>query len=106
MASPSAETVTLNLDEWDDEKGSDAGPFAFVHASRRIVLKNVQDLPWQETTNLDDPYTFFTIVAEKREDIEFCIDNPMPLRKLEKLMSSYRRHYGLGSPGKSPASRG
>ena len=93
--------VHLNLDTFEYERG-EREQFAFVLGGRRIVMTDPADVDWQDLAEMDDPFTLAeTCMTE--EDASYFLEYRMPAKKMQELVKTFQKHYGLGTPGHAPA---
>lgn len=88
--------VVLDLDTLEREDAPQ--PFTFRHAERRYMLRDPQDIDWQELLlAINDSYQFFRSVLPA-DDQEDFFTAPMASWKMKALMERYQQHYGLPDP--------
>lgn len=93
-----ANSVVLDLDTLE-RKGGDPVPFVFTHEQRRYLLADPRGMDWQELlVATRSPRVFFQL-ALPPDDHDTFFGSKMPGWKMEALMSSYLKHYGLPNPG-------
>ena len=89
--------VTINLDTYEVERPSEE--FSFVLGGRRIVALDPRDIDWRLLVDIDDPDAFADTVLSDEDGEFFKEFAPFPAGKLNALLTAYRDHFGLGSPG-------
>lgn len=88
--------VVLDLDTLERENAP--LPFTFRHGGRRYMLRDPQDVDWQELLlAIDNSYQFFHSVLPADDQKEF-FKSPMASWKMKALMERYQVHYGLSDP--------
>ncbi len=88
--------VVLDLDLLERENAP--APFTFRHAGRRYMLRDPQDVDWQELMlAIDNSYQFFHSVLPADDQKDF-FKAPMPSWKMKTLMERYQQHYGITDP--------
>lgn len=91
-----APDVVLDLDTLERENAPAA--FTFRHNGRRYMLRDPQDIDWQELMlAIDNSYQFFRSVLPADDQKDFFAA-PMPSWKMKALMERYQLHYGLPDP--------
>jgi hypothetical protein len=92
-AAEPAEDVTLNLDKLEREDTK--GPFAYLHAGRRWVLNDPEDIDWQELLSSVGNPVMMLRAALPPDDRDAFFKSPMPTWKMKALAKNYQDHYGL-----------
>lgn len=88
--------VVLDLDTLERE--DPPTPFTFRHNERRYMLRDPQDIDWQELLlAIEDSYQFFRSVLPADDQNDF-FKAPMASWKMKALMERYQVHYGLPDP--------
>jgi hypothetical protein len=91
-----APDVVLDLDTLEREDAP--APFTFRHNGKRYMLRDPQDIDWQELLMaIDNSYQFFRSVLPA-DDQEDFFAAPMASWKMKALMERYQVHYGLPDP--------
>lgn len=90
------QSVVLDLDTLERENAP--APFTFRHSGRRYLLRDPQDIDWQELIlAIQDSFQFFRSVLPADDQQEF-FTAPMASWKMKALMERYQDHYGLPDP--------
>lgn len=88
--------VVLDLDALERENAP--APFTFRHDGRRYLLRDPQDIDWQELMlAIDNSFQFFRSVLPADDQQQFFAAK-MPSWKMKALMERYQQHYGLPDP--------
>jgi hypothetical protein len=88
--------VVLDLDTLERENAP--APVTFRHDGRRYMLRDPQDVDWQELMlAIDNSYQFFRSVLPPDDQKDF-FKAAMPSWKMKALMERYQEHYGLPDP--------
>lgn len=95
--------VDLSLDDLEKERPRD--PFRIAINKRTIELSDPQDIDWLDLADLEDDPARFVVLCMSEDDAEFFLAQALPSWKMNTLMESFMRHYGLGGRVKGRGSR-
>lgn len=91
----------LNLDTLVREGGQPT-VFDFMHHGKRYLLSDPQEVDWQKLIlAMSNPVRFIQMVLPPEDHQEF-FSQPLSGWKMNALMDSYMKHYGLPSVGDLP----
>lgn len=94
--------TALDLDALEREGGSPI-PFVFVLGGKRYLLSDPKEIDWQDLISaLTNPYMFFKLMLPP-DDQDTFFGTKVPSWKLNTLVESYIKHYGLPSAGEADA---
>lgn len=94
--------VQINLDTVEREKSYE--PFSFVLDGEALTLTDPADLDWQVLASIEKPVQFFRHCFQSEDDREKFRKAKLPGWKLNELISTYIRHYGLDTAGNGAGS--
>lgn len=94
---PAAEDVSLDLDTLEREDAKD--PFTFKHLGHTYTIFDPEDLDWQKQLRAMGDPIYFLRNAMSPADAERFFDTECPAWKLEAVMKTFRKHFGLPDLG-------
>lgn len=97
-------TIQLNLDTMERPAGQKKEEFSFVCAGKRMVMKDPEEIDWQDLVSVADNTSGLFRFALEREDYRLFMQQRMPMWKLNALGDAYNAHYELDL--RSPNGRG
>jgi hypothetical protein len=98
---PNPDKIDLNLDTVEEESIAD---FTFSIGAESFTVTNARDLDWKILMDMESPLDFFRHCM-KEEDKERFLKQDISGRKMNILIETYMKHFGLGDKGNGVASR-
>jgi hypothetical protein len=92
--------VFLDVDKMERE-GVPKGPYPILLSNQRFVLKDAQEMDWQDLVRAQmDPVGFFR-KAMNPTDVVLFLALPMEFWRFHGLIGKYLAHYGIGTQGEA-----
>ncbi len=96
-------TDPVDLDSLEQEDVKE--DFVVVIGKREIKLRDPGMLSLTQADAIQQPALFFDVVVDDEDDLEFVLEQNLPMFKVNYLLTRYRKHFGLVDRGNVRGSR-
>jgi hypothetical protein len=92
--------IFLNVDTMEREGGS-KGPYPIFVGGRRFILKDAEEMDWQDLVRAQtDPISFFRKAMDAKDAAAF-LSQKIAFWRFNGLIAKYLAHYGIGTSGEA-----